>query len=139
MLTLSSLRQMTLKANMASLITDTDDMKGQCTLWVYEFKSVVIIRRQFRSKYPHGRNNIPSRNIIRTLYSRLTETAHINIGNVHRRRTAVGPLIVEAISNIYQENSSTSIRQDQVTICKTSVHKAVRKKIKLYPYRLCNL
>ena len=36
MLTLSLLRQMTLKENMASVIADTDDMKAQNTLLMHE-------------------------------------------------------------------------------------------------------
>ena len=47
MLTFLSLRQMTLKANMASVITGTDDMKAQCTLWIHESKLDVIARRKF--------------------------------------------------------------------------------------------
>ena len=102
---------------------------------MHEFKSVVIVRRKFRSKYPHCRNNIPSRKVIRILYSCFTR---INKGNVHRQRPPVGPLIIETINKFYQENPSTSIRQvaQHVIICKTSVHKVVRKKIKLYPYKI---
>ena len=57
---------------------------------------------------------------------------------MHRGRPPVGPLIVEAISNIYQENPSTSIRQiaQQAIIYMKSVHKVVRKKIKLYSYKI---
>ena len=107
MLTLLSYRQMTLKSNMASVITGTDDMKAQCTLWIHESKSAVVVRRKFISKHPHCRNNIPSRKVIRSWYSRFTGSGRLDTENVHRGR----PLIVEAISNIYQENPSTSIRQ----------------------------
>ena len=66
MLKFSSLRQTTLKANMTSVITDTDDMEAQNTLWMHESKSAVIVRRKFRSKYPRCRNNILLRKVIRT-------------------------------------------------------------------------
>ena len=46
MLTFSSLRQITLKANMASVIADTDDMEAQNTLLTHESKSAVIARRK---------------------------------------------------------------------------------------------
>ena len=42
MLTLLSLRQMTLEANMAYVTTGTDDMETQNTLWMHESKSAVI-------------------------------------------------------------------------------------------------
>ena len=46
MLTFSSLRQMTLKANMTSVIAVTDDMEAQNTLLMHESKSAVIVRRK---------------------------------------------------------------------------------------------
>ena len=46
MLTFSSLRQMTLIANMASVIAGTDDMEAQNTLCMHESKSAVIVRRK---------------------------------------------------------------------------------------------
>ena len=43
---------MTLKANMASVITGTtDDIKAQCRLWMHELKSAVITRRKFKDTY----------------------------------------------------------------------------------------
>jgi len=121
---------------MASAITD--QMKAQCILWMNQYKSAVVVRRKFRTKYPNYRHNIPSRTVIRTWYSRFSETGRIDQGNEHRGRPPVRPQIVEAIDNIYKENPSTSIRQaaQQVPICKTSVHKVVRKNIKLYPYKI---
>ena len=136
MFTLLSLRRVTLKANMAPAITD--QMKAKCTLWMHQYKSSVIVRRKFRTKYPNCRNNIPSRKVISTWYSRFSETRRIDQGNEHRGRTSVEPQIVEAIGNIHKENPSTSIRQvaQQVPVCKTSVHKVVRKNLKLYPYKI---
>ena len=57
---------------------------------------------------------------------------------MHRERPPVGALIVEAISNIYKQNSSIPVRQvaQQVPIYKTSVHKVVSKKVKLYPSKI---
>ena len=127
---------------MAYVITGrpTDDMNAQCTLWMHESKSAVIVRRKFRSKYPRCRNNILLRKVIRTWtwYSRFTELGRIDKWNVHRGSSPFGPLIVEAIGNIYQENPSTSIRQiaQQAIIYMKSVHKVVRKKIKLYSYKI---
>ena len=75
---------------------------------------------------------------LRHLHCRFSETGRIDQGNEHRGRTSVEPQIVEAIGNIYKENPSTSIRQvaQQVPVCKTSVHKVVRKNLKLYPYKI---
>ena len=110
-----------------------DRYATECILWMNQYKSAVVVRRKFRTKYPNYRHNIPSRTVIRTWYSRFSETGRIDQGNEHRGRPPVRPQIVEAIDNIYKENPSTSIRQaaQQVPICKTSVHKVVRKKIKL--------
>ena len=47
MLTLLPLRQMTLKANMASVITGNDDMEAQFTLWIQYSKLAVKVRRKF--------------------------------------------------------------------------------------------
>ena len=49
---------MTLKANMASVIVGTDDMKAQNTLWMHEYKPTVIVRRKFRSKSVAARGSI---------------------------------------------------------------------------------
>ena len=96
MLTLLSLRQMALKANMASVYAGTGDMKAQCTLWIHESKSAVVVRRKFiMSKHPHWRNKITSRKVTRTWYSRFTESGHIYKGNEHRGRPLVGPLNVD--------------------------------------------
>ena len=46
MLTLSSLRQMTLKAIMVFVFTGTDGMEAQSTLWMHESKLAVIVRRK---------------------------------------------------------------------------------------------
>ena len=59
MLTFSSLRQMTLKANMASVLTGTDDMEAQNTLWMHESKSVVIVRRKLDQSILTGEISFP--------------------------------------------------------------------------------
>ena len=81
---------MTLKANMSFVITGTDDVKSQCTLWMHESKSALIVRRKFRSKYPHCRKNLPSRKVTRTWYIRFTESRRMDKINVHRERPSVG-------------------------------------------------
>ena len=88
------------------------------------------------SKYPHCRKIIPSRKVARTWYRRFTESGRIDKGNVHRERPPVGPLNVEAISNIYQENQLIPPRSTTGSHIKTSVYNVVRKKIKLYPYKI---
>ena len=40
---------MTLKANMISVFTGTDAMKAQCTLWMHESNSAVIVRSLYQS------------------------------------------------------------------------------------------
>ena len=59
MLTFSSLRQMTLKANMASVIADTDDMEAQNTLLMHESKSAVIVRRKLDQSILTGEISFP--------------------------------------------------------------------------------
>ena len=85
------------QANMASVITGTDDMKAQCTLWIHESNSAVVVRRKFISKHPHFRNNIPSRKDIRTWYIRFTRSGRHDTEIVHRGR----PLIVEALQHLF--------------------------------------
>ena len=58
-LTLLSLRQMTLKANMASVIADTDDMEAQNTLLMHESKSAVIVRRKLDQSILTGEISFP--------------------------------------------------------------------------------
>ena len=59
MLTFSSLRQMTLKANMASVIVDTDDMEAQNTLLMHKSKSAVIVRRKLDQNILTGEISFP--------------------------------------------------------------------------------
>ena len=132
MLTFSSLRQMTLKANMASVIADTDDMEAQNTLLMHESKSAVIVRRKLDQSILTGEISFPQEKSLEpgTVVSQ-------NLDASTKEMCTEKDLLL-AISNIYQENLSIPIRQEaqQVPICKTSVHKVVRKKIKLYPYKI---
>ena len=61
---------MTLKANIASVITGTDDMEAQCTLWIHKSKLAVIVRRKFISKhltFPHEKSLEPGRVVSQNL------------------------------------------------------------------------
>ena len=54
MLTMSSLRQITLKANITSEITATGDIDAQNTLWMHESMSAVIVIRKLHQSILNG-------------------------------------------------------------------------------------
>ena len=92
MLIFLSLRQMTLKENMAYVITGTDDIKAQTTLWMHESKSAVIVRRKLDQSiltaeisFHQGKSLEPGTVVSQNMYGR------IDIGNEHRERPPVGP------------------------------------------------
>ena len=106
-------------------------MKAQCTLWVHGSKSAVIDKSLDQSiltaeiTSPQEKSLEPGTVVSQNL-------------DASTKEMCTEKDLLLAISNIYQENLSIPIRQEaqQVPICKTSVHKVVRKKIKLYPYKI---
>ena len=91
---------MTTMINMASVIAGTDDMETQNTLWMYESKSAVIVRRKLDQSiltaeisFPQEKSLEPGTVVHRIWPHRQRKCA--------QRKTCWAP-VCEAISNIYQ-------------------------------------
>ena len=114
----------------------SDRMKAQCVLWMHETKSATLVRRKCRVEFKM-KKGIPSRSTILSWYSNFLETGHI-MSQVKKGRKEIDNDVVQTLSELFEESPKTPIRvaARSVPVCKSSVHNIVRKKLKLYPYKI---
>ena len=116
----------------------TDQAKALCVLWMHESKSQTEVCRKFRNKYSKNSHwNVPSRSSIRSWYRNFLETGHV-MSQTKKGRKRVDPHIVEQLGRIFRAQPRTSMRvaKQQVAVSLSTVHRIVRKQLKLYPYKI---
>ena len=105
---------------------------------MHEMQSPTAVRRRYRTHYAikNGRD-LPTRKILQLWYSKFLETDQMS-SNTKRGRKPVDNEVVERLKEIFRDDPGTSINlaSQQVPISVGSVHKIVRKQLKLYPYKI---
>ena len=110
-------------------------MKAQCVEWYIEYRIFRHVKTNFRAVYPG--HQIPKKQTVINWYNKFKDT-----GSVTDRPRSGRPKIseekVREISELYKIEPTSSIRQAamQVGVCRESVRKVLKKKLKLYPYKL---
>ena len=113
-----------------------DKIKSQCVLWMHETGSPTAVRRKFCTKY--GRSSVaPSRKVIRIWYEKFIETGQLK-STTKRGRKPVKDASVNALNELFTEQPETSVRQaaQHVPISKSSVQRVIKKRLKLFPYKI---
>lgn len=112
----------------------TADEKAQCVQWFIQTKSDTQTRRNFRNRY--GRDP-PSRSSIRAWYDKFLLTGSL----LDKRRSGRPKTPNDSIRRVretFTHSPTISIRASakQLLIPRSTVHKILRKNLKLYPYKL---
>ena len=112
----------------------TPQEKAQCVSWFIETKSVIQAQRNFTRKY--GRKP-PARSTIRAWHEKFMET-----GSVLQRKGAGRPQIseeeIESVRVAYTRSPRKSIRRasTQLQIPRSTIHKVLHRKLRLYAYKV---
>ena len=109
--------------------------KAQCALWMARFNSAHKARSQFYRE--NGKKFAPNASSIKRWYNTLISTGFVD-SQIKVGRPPVADDIVQNVSRIFNDNPQTTIREatQQLPIGKSTVQRIVRKKLKLYPYKI---
>ena len=116
-----------------------DQLKAQCVLWMHELKSPTAVIRKLR--YVKGmKSGLPSRSTIRFWYKNFQETGNFKGKSKNKKgpKKVVTEETVHTLSNLYKDNPRTPVRvaAREVPISKSTVHRVIRRRLKLYPYKI---
>lgn len=111
-----------------------DHEKAIVSMWYHENKSVTLVRRRYRREF--GRNP-PSEKTIRKWFENLTQTGHVD-GLIKKGRKAITIENVNRIRTAFEEEPRQSLRHAarHLDLNVSSIHKVLRKKLRLFPYKL---
>jgi len=115
-------------------ISYTDQQKAQCVIWKAQGHGGTAIQRKFFTKY---RITAPSRRIINVWYqSYIDRGSHAHRGGDGRPTISVEKQ--NQIEEMFKANPRRSLREvgGVVGVHHTTVWHFLRKKLKLFPYRL---
>lgn len=108
--------------------------KAQCVEWFIETRSDIQVQRRFRTRY---RKPPPSRPSIRKWYNNLMQTGGVDVKH-HTGRPRTSEEDTERIRLSFQRSPQKSVRtaSRELQIPRSTVHRVLRKRLSLYPYRL---
>ena len=112
----------------------TPQEKAQCVSWFIETKSDTQVQRNYRTKY--GKVP-PSRGSIREWHKKFMETGSVlHRAGAGRRRTSVDD--VDRVRTAFDRSPSKSIRtaSRQLNLPRSTVHKVLHKRLRLYAYKI---
>lgn len=104
--------------------------QAQCGVWLTETKSPITVQRKFRSHYG---KKAPDVKLIRTWMETFLATESIQ-KRTSSRRSSVLEETVQAVQTAFRKSPQKSTRQAsrELQVPKSTVHKLVRKCLKLY-------
>lgn len=108
--------------------------KAQCVVWLSQTNSGTQVQRNFRTKFNKAP---PSRTTIHAWQKKFLQT-----GSVLQKKGAGRPRTtaedVQRVNEAFSERPQMSIRKAgrQLQLPKSTVHKVLRKRLKLFPYKL---
>ena len=109
--------------------------KATCALWMAELGSPDKARRKFYRE--NGRKRAPHRSSVKRWYEQLKNTGFV-VSQTKRGKKPTDQETVETVSKLFKDLPQISVRQaaQHLPLSKTTIHKLVRKEIKLYPYKI---
>lgn len=112
----------------------TSQQKARCVMWFYETKSPKVVQRRFLTHF--GRPT-PDVKTIKKWYDKFNESG--SVGDRPRPgRPKVNDNIIEEVRQAYERSPCKSVRKasSELDIPKSTMHKILRKRLFLYPYKL---
>lgn len=111
--------------------------KVQCVLWFEKFESVIRVQREYRNFY---NEQPPHRNNIRRWCKKFKDTGSVQ----DKKRSGRPPIRNESVELIHDsviQSPKKSVRRRslQLGVPKSSVHKVLKKRLKLTPYKIQRL
>jgi len=106
--------------------------------WYFQ-RSVSRVIEEYRRVFPD--DPAPSTSVVRSNLSKFHENGtvlNLNKGNSGRPTTSVNVDNVERVEEFFSENPRASLRRASqvLDIPKSSLHRIVKTKLKLYPYKI---
>lgn len=107
--------------------------KAQVVVWYSDFKSIVMVQREFRRVYGKA---APDAKRIKAWHSQFLDTGSVIKRHGGGRR--VSDEQVENVRQAFQRSPSKSIRQAsrELQMPRATVHRVLRKRLQLYAYKL---
>lgn len=113
----------------------TAQQKAQCVLWYAEFKSIVIVQRQFRVTYP-GQNS-PDDKAIRRWFNQFRDTGSVLKGHSPGRPKTSDDKVEEIRQSCIRSPKKSIVRRSlQLNVPKSTLHDVVRKRLRLRAYKI---
>ena len=111
----------------------TPQMKAQTVVWYVEFKSIIRVQREFRRVF---NQDAPTDKSIKKWYETFLATG--TVLKKHGGGRKVSDETVEKVQAAYEQSPRKSLRRAsrELEMSKSTVHRIVRKRLKLYAYKL---